>query len=262
MRGFFPPAINIMALTATASQSTRKAVCRTLGLHNPVYVVRSPDKPNIVYTVSQKPDTLDEAFAPLLAELRNKRIHMDRTMIFCSTLDSCSKVYKFFKQGLGNEVSEPMSLPHIPKYRIMDMYTSCTTHDIKASIIKTFGQVDGKLRLLIATVAFGMGLDCPNVRRIIHWGPPSNIESYIQETGRSGRDGKSAHAILYYSKADIGYNFVEEGIRNYCTNKDNQCRRQLLFADFEESPDVTSVAVGCKCCDVCSFVCECIDCAL
>ena len=53
------------------------------------------------------------------------------------------------------------------------------------------------LRVVIATIAFGMGLDCPNVRRIIHWGPSNDVEAYIQETGRAGRDGESAEALLY-----------------------------------------------------------------
>lgn len=81
------------------------------------------------------------------------------------------------------------------------MFTVCTTPDVKDSIVKSLTQLHGKLRIIIATVAFGM--DCPNVRRIIHWGPPSDVESYIQETGRAGRDGEVAHAWLYYSNKEL-----------------------------------------------------------
>uniref|UniRef100_A0A1X7VHH6 DNA 3'-5' helicase n=1 Tax=Amphimedon queenslandica TaxID=400682 RepID=A0A1X7VHH6_AMPQE len=86
--------------------------------------------------------------------------------------------------------------------------------------------------------------------RIIHWGPPTDIESYIQETGRAGRDGKTAQAQLLYSKWDISFSFMEDKIASYCKNT-NLCRREVLFKDFEylfqERP------VGPLCCDICAI---------
>ena len=154
-------------------------------------------------------------------------------------------------------ISEPRSLPYIPKYRIIDMYSPCTTDDVKKSIVYNFCKPNGKLRVLIATIAFGMGLDCTDVRRIIHWGPPSCIESYyIQEVGRSVRDGEVAHAALMYSNMDIGHDYVEDKMKNYCRNEDHY-RREILFADFEK-PERSST--GCNCCDVCSLICNCVKC--
>ena len=103
-----------------------------------------------------------------------------------------------------------------------------------------------------------MGLDCPDVRRIIHWGPLSDLESYIQEVGRAGRDGLQSTAVLYYSNSDLGAPYVEGTIKNYCRNC-NKCSRKLLFADFDETKSSSSIS-GCKCCDVCSAKCHCIDC--
>ena len=68
------------------------------------------------------------------------------------------------------------------------------------------------------TIAFGMGLDCPEVRQIIHWGPPSDIESDIQEAGRAGRDGRQAAAVLYYTATDRGAQHVDNTIKEYCRN--------------------------------------------
>ena len=59
------------------------------------------------------------------------------------------------------------------------MFTACTTPNIKENIVKLYTQLDTKLRIIIATVTFGMGMDCPNVHKIIHWGPPSYAESYV-----------------------------------------------------------------------------------
>ena len=67
----------------------------------------------------------------------------------------------------------------------------------KKEELEMFKRTDSKLCLVIATTAFGMGVDCPNIRRIIHWGLPKTLEEYVQETGRSGRDGENAVAILY-----------------------------------------------------------------
>ena len=67
---------------------------------------------------------------------------------------------------------------------------------MKDTILTKFHNPRGTLRVVIATVAFGMGLDCPNVRRIYQWGASSDVEAYIQETGRAGRDGKPAEALL------------------------------------------------------------------
>ena len=123
----------------------------------------------------------------------------------------------------------------------------------KRALCTIFCKSNGKLRVLIATIAFGMGAD---VRRIIHWGPPSSIESYIQEVGRSGRDGEVAHTALMYSNMDIGHDYVEDRIKNYCRNED-RCRREILFADFEK-PERSPT--GCNCCDVCSLICNCVKC--
>jgi len=68
--------------------------------------------------------------------------------------------------------------------------------------------------------------------KVIHWGPPSDIEDYIQETGRARRNGNTSHAILYYSNKDLGYTFVEDGIKDYCHNT-IECRRHNLFSKFD-----------------------------
>jgi len=75
------------------------------------------------------------------------------------------------------------------------MSTASTTPE---RIIKSFVNPNSRLRIVVSTVAFGMGLDYPNMHRIIQWGPPSHLESYIQETGWAGRDGNTTNVIMYF----------------------------------------------------------------
>lgn len=104
-----------------------------------------------------------------------------------------------------------------------------------------------------------MGLDSPNVRTVIHWGPPEDLEMYVQETGRGGRDNILSDAILYYNKRDIAaHSHVTEGVKRYCENM-SECRRALLMRQFtDEALDLPLHRH--LCCDVCASVCFCEDC--
>ncbi len=136
------------------------------------------------------------------------------------------------------------------------MFTVCTHPQVKNIILESFPDLASHMRIIIATIAFGMGLDCPNVRRVIHWGVPSDVESYLQETGRAGRDGKPATAILHYGGLDMKGTRVNDDMRDYC--KLQECRRKFLLKDFDTQDSVD--VHGCKCCDICSASCTCEKC--
>jgi len=203
IRAFLSTTANVMALTATATKSTRMEVCKSIGLIQPVMVLHSPEKSNIIYKVLEKTDGFEETFTPLVEELRVKSIKMEKTIIFCRTYDQTSHIYLFFKYMLGPAATEPVGFPNISRFRIIDMFTACTTSDVKETIISSFTKPDGRLRIIVATIAFGMGLNCPNVSRIIHWSLPSDTESYVQETGRTGKGDETAYASLYYAQREV-----------------------------------------------------------
>lgn len=260
MRSLIPETVRIMALTATATKHTRQAVVKHLKMVHPVIVSVSPNKPNIKYSVLLNVHSLEETFAPLVEEVRQKRKNMDRAIIFCRTYDQCARIYMFMADRLGKEMMEPVGVcTDLAQFRMLDMFTACTHPTVKESILCSVPDKEGTLRIIIATIAFGMGLDCPNIRRVIHWGPSSDIEAYLQETGRAGRDGQAATATLYYTNVDLGQ-LEDESIKEYCRNK-TTCRREMLLKDFDNLTDSTTDTL-CACCDICELKCTCSHCCL
>ena len=260
VRSILPSNVNVMALTATATKPTREYVCGKLGMSSPVVISQSPNKVNIKYMVWKKEGSIAEILASLADELKKKRTAMPRTIIFAKTYEACGDAFVLFRSVLGNELTEPVAAPNdLARFRLVDMFTACTKKEVKNDIIQNFCTPDGKLRVVVATVAFGMGLDCPDIRCVIHIGSPTGVEEYLQETGRAGRDGKSSVAELHYSKKDFAFT-CDNSMKKYCENTD-KCRRALLLQDFDYDTKSEVVCTSlCACCDICQLSCSCEQC--
>ncbi len=139
----------------------------------------------------------------------------------------------YLNDGNAFYVGDP-TLPRL-KRRICDKYDACTAPEVQKSIVESFTRPGGSVRLVFAIVAFAMGLDAPNVREVIHWGPPDDIEMYVQESGRAGH-GLQAFATLYYNGRDVSESVASRassGIKAYCKNQ-TECRRKFLMSIFTE----------------------------
>lgn len=130
-----------------------------------------------------------------------------------------------------------------------------TDADVKNKIVANFTH-DSPLRIVISTVAFGMGIDCPDVRLIVHLGCPEDIEMYVQEVGRAGRDGSESFSLLVHSPKLLTH--CSDQMIRYARNA-TTCRRDELFADFDKCCH-SEVNTGCMCCDICLRKCKCGNC--
>ena len=173
-------------------------------MDNPVVVTISPDKTNMVFSMAHF-ESLETTFQPTMEKLKCKRTNMQQILIFCNLQETCAQLYLMFKFFLREEFTQPKGYPNPPQFRLVDMFMSATHPSVKESITSLIQSPTSNLQVLICTVAFGMGVNPPDVRAVLYCGPPADIETYIQEVGQGGRDRKATHVTSFYSRKFQAY---------------------------------------------------------
>ena len=236
LRSHFPDA-PMIALTATADPHTREDIVRVLGLEQASRYVSSFDRPNIRYVVLEKHQPAEQL----------KR--------FLATQGHESGIVYALSRKRTEEIATSLELAG---------YNAAAYHagrpaDVRRDVQERFLRDD--LQIVVATVAFGMGIDKPNVRFVVHYDLPKHIEGYYQETGRAGRDGLASEALLLFGTQDIvtarllvekGDNPEQRRIESHKLQamiglaESLICRRRVLLGYFGEE-----LADDCGNCDIC-----------
>lgn len=228
----------IIALTATATNKVRDDIKKSLGIQDAVDFKSSFNRPNLYYEVRPKTKNVDKDIIRFIKANSGKS-----GIIYCL---SRKKVEELSEVLQANDISA------LPYHAGMDASARSKTQD--AFIME-------KIDVIVATIAFGMGIDKPDVRYVIHYDIPKSLEGYYQETGRAGRDGGEGQCVAFYNSKDVqklekfleGKPLAEQDIGRqllqettaYCES--SVCRRKLLLHYFGE------VYEECNCgnCDNC-----------
>ena len=239
IREQFPKAV-CLALTATATKQVRNDIITQLKLETPAVLVASFNRPNIFLEVRRKSSGLDQVIS-FLHEHRG-----ESGIIYCFSRKQVDQLTVALKQE---------------DFSVTNYHAGLSDED------RTAHQDDfirDKKNIIVATVAFGMGINKPDVRFVIHYDMPKSVEQYYQEIGRAGRDGLQATALLLYSASDIfkiKYFFDESSDVENCERlldamvkyaESRTCRRKQLLSYFGENYTSPSSGGTDCCCDICS----------
>ena len=223
---------------------------------NCIIVEKLPNKLDIKYIVQPAPDTMAMMLYPLIEDVQAHGKCTKKTIVFCKSYTDYVEVSVSELHNRNCFLVESLDGSKQP---VCEMYSASTAEDVKDAVLQSFTDPKGHVCIVVATIAFGMGLDTPDVRQSIHLKPSDTIQAYVQETGRCGRDGQDSIALLYYRNKDVSKaSSASSSIKAYCTNKE-LCRRQQLMKEFDASDAVVCPEPIHKCCDVCEQNCTCRD---
>ena len=201
IRALVPSGTPVIALTATVTKVMRADICSKLELSGCKLIRASPDRPNLYYVVVPRQDVQSD-MSPLANQLKKAKASMPRTIVYCKSRNLCADLYCLFLEKLGDSSYYPPGAAKLSDNRLFGMYHSNTPAHNKQVIMESMQKADGVVRVVFATVALGMGVDFVGLNSIIHYGAPSSIENYFQESGRAGRSGDPAKSVIYWKPSD------------------------------------------------------------
>ena len=250
----------MVALTATVTDSVRCSIIKCLNMKDCSVVSESPNKSNIFYAVKRCSRNFEDDFADIVKDIADNAVRARRLIVYCRSLDMCANLYAHFHLMLGDKSYYPPGSPALSDHQLFGMYHSKTPQHNKDVIIKSLTEPEGVVRVVFATMALGMGIDCVGLTQTIHYGAPRCIDDYFQESGRAGRGGEPSTSTIYWKPLDVPHHKKVSdhkraevaAVRRYVENTE-MCRRYFLLHYFDPAvaEGIGSRRDRSRCCDNC-----------
>ena len=183
--------------------------------------------------------------------VKEQGIECKKTMVFCPTINSAARLHWWLPMTLDSDAFVDGKRSH--DQCMINMYHSHNDEETRLYVQSTFVKANSIIRVLVCTVALGLGIQIPDVRLVVHWGLTDSILQYWQEVGRAGRDGHPALAKAYIKP--VAPHSKENPLRKAFSQ--GGCVRRALLDVFLGQHDDVHATCGCKCCARCSQQCTC-----
>ncbi|XP_076269951.1 bifunctional 3'-5' exonuclease/ATP-dependent helicase WRN-like [Rhynchophorus ferrugineus] len=238
------PNIPILAVTATATARVKSDIVKVLRLKNPQISNSGFDRPNLYYEINLKGDDVFVDLKQLMVHTEGKWAFNGPTIIYCIRRKDTEEICQILRNH---------QIECVQYHAGMSLSSRKDAHE---------QFVKDKISIVVATIAFGMGIDKPDIRNVIHYGCSNSIEGYYQEVGRAGRDGNSSKCVTYYDNQDFQLHEFLARQSGQQGNKSDKitamkeflstvnCRRQYILSYFEENFS-ENTATQKNCCDNC-----------
>ncbi|CAG2190513.1 unnamed protein product [Mytilus edulis] len=249
--------VPVVALTATATEETKAVIKKQLCMDNCSEIMVNPDKKNVTYWVHNLPsDDICTNFRWLVNLLRGYKQATSRMIIFFRQIKHMADVYEYLETSLKHDayIDFKEGGPNDNRNRLFDMFHMKTDDDVKDFICTSYMNPNGNIRVVLCSTSFSMGLDVKGVDTVIHYGPANDVDDYVQESGRAGREpSQQCNAILLTYKRCLGSQNIFPSMKEYVKSK--TCRRAFILNIFKTI--VEHAHIPHFCCDICRLSCKC-----
>jgi len=242
----------MLALTATADENTKATIISKLLLKDPTSIKISPNRRNLRLSVKKiKKDYFLEELDWLVDKIQTEADKTEKIIIFCSMMTDIASVVNYLMLKLGKSAYSPKGSDN-PNDCLLGIYHSSSWQKSKDRVLDSL-KGEGKVRIAVASTALSMGVNFPNIRYIINWGPPRNILDFHQQAGRAGRDNLPGHVITIYHGQQLSH--CEEAVKDIVKSVNTSCLRVAAYVKLDT--DIETLLPGHECCTFCSKECSC-----